>query len=102
LERLPDELGRAMDSELPVEPAAVLLVTAVFARTMWKYEDIGLGLVYKDAGALLQTLYMVAQALDLAGCAVHLRGENEIAAWLGLDPMEESLVACFALGAPAA
>jgi SagB-type dehydrogenase family enzyme len=102
LDRLPDELGRALDSELPVEPAAVLLITAVFARTMWKYEDIGLSLIYKDAGALLQTLHVVAQALGLAGCAVHLRGEAEIATWLGLDPLEESLVACFALGAPAA
>jgi SagB-type dehydrogenase family enzyme len=101
LDRLPDELGQALDSELPVEPAAVLLITAVFARTMWKYEDIGLSLIYKDAGALLQTLHVVAQALGLAGCAVHLRGETEIATWLGLDPMEEGLVACFALGVPA-
>jgi SagB-type dehydrogenase family enzyme len=101
LDRLPDELGPALASELPVEPAAVLLITAVFARTMWKYEDIGLSLIYKDAGALLQTLHLVAQALGLAGCAVHLRGETEIATWLGLDPMEESLVACFALGVPA-
>ena len=102
LDRLADELGQALDSDLPVEPAAVLLITAVFARTMWKYEGIGLSLIYKDAGALLQTLHMVAQALGMAGCAVHLRGEAEIAAWLGLDPMEESLVACFVLGAPAA
>ncbi|HXM58267.1 MAG TPA: SagB/ThcOx family dehydrogenase [Candidatus Dormibacteraeota bacterium] len=101
LDRLPDELGSAMNSELPVEPAAVLLITAVFGRTMWKYEDIGLSLIYKDTGALLQTLHLVAQALGLAGCAVHLRGEAEIAAWLGLDPMAESLVSCFAVGLPA-
>lgn len=102
LDRLPEELGQALGSELPVEPAAVLLVTAVFARTMWKYEQIGLSLIYKDAGALLQTLHLVAQALGLAGCIVHLRGESEIARWLGLDPMEESLVGCFAVGVPAA
>ena len=101
LDRLPEELGGALGSELPVEPAAVLLITAVFARTMWKYEQIGLSLVYKDAGALLQTLHLVAQALGLAGCIVHLRGEAEIARWLGLDPMEESLVGCFAVGASA-
>ena len=101
LDRLPGELGQALDSELPVEAAAVLLITAVFARTMWKYEQIGLGLIYKDAGALLQTLYLVAQALGLAGCAIHLRGEAQIATWLGLDPMEEALVACFAVGLPA-
>jgi SagB-type dehydrogenase family enzyme len=101
LSRLPDELGQALGSELPVEPAAVLLITAVFARTMWKYEHIGLSLIYKDTGALLQTLHLVAQALGLAGCAVHLRSEAEIATWLGLDPMEESLVATFAVGIPA-
>jgi SagB-type dehydrogenase family enzyme len=101
IDKLPAEMGRALDSQLPVEPAAVLLITAVFARTLWKYEGIGLGLIYKDAGALLQTFYLMAGALGLAGCAVQLRGEADVAGWLGLDPVEESLVACFALGLPA-
>jgi SagB-type dehydrogenase family enzyme len=100
LETLPDELGQAVDSALPVEPAAVLVVTAVFARTMWKYENVGLALVYKDTGCLLQTLSLTATSLGLAGCPVQLRGELATAAWLGLDPMEESLVGCFLVGMP--
>jgi SagB-type dehydrogenase family enzyme len=98
LDRLPDEIGAALDSDLPVEPAVLLLVTAVFARTLWKYEAIGLGLVYKDAGALLQTLHLAARGLGLAGCALNLREEAMVARWLGADPLEESLVAAFALG----
>jgi len=101
LESLPDELGAALDSALPVDPAVVLLVTAVFDRVMWKYEGIGLSLIYKDAGALLQTCYLMAHGLGLAGCAIHLRREAAVATWLGLDPLEESLVTAFALGRPA-
>ena len=100
LDELPERLGRCLDSDLPVEPAVVLLITAVFARTMWRYHDVGLGLIHRDTGALLQTLSLVATALGLAGCPVHLPGELAVARWLGLDPLEESLVGCFLLGLP--
>jgi len=100
VDALPAELGAALDSALPVDPAVLLLVTAVFDRVMWKYEGIGLSLIYKDAGALLQTCYLVARGIGLAGCAIHLRREAAVATWLGLDPLEESLVTAFALGRP--
>jgi SagB-type dehydrogenase family enzyme len=95
-----DELGAALGLGEPCDAPAFLLVTAVFARTLWKYEGIGLGLVYRDAGSLLQTLHLVATGLALAGSPAQLRRELEFSRWLGLDPSEESLVGCFVLGRP--
>lgn len=79
-------------------PQAVLVVTAVFARVMWKYEGIGLGLIARDVGCLYQTLYLVATALGLAPCSVGAGPELDNARWLGLDPLLESQVGCLLVG----
>jgi len=88
----------AAGGKLSRDPAAVLLITAVFERVLWKYRDLGLSLIYKDVGALFQTLDMVATALDLAPCAIGSGDEAENSRWLGLDPLCESQVGCFVVG----
>lgn len=85
---------------LPDDPPLLLLVTAVFARTMWKYERIGLSLILKDVGGLYQTMYLVATAMGLAPCALGGGDESANARWLGLDPLVESQVGCFLVGHP--
>jgi SagB-type dehydrogenase family enzyme len=82
------------------DPQVVLVITAVFGRVMWKYRDIGLVMIYKDTGCLMQTLYLVCTATQLAPCAIG--GGNEIATsrWLGLDPLVEAQVGCFLVGVP--
>jgi SagB-type dehydrogenase family enzyme len=82
--------------QLNRNPAAAVLITAVFDRTMWKYGDLGPSLIYRDAGCLIQTCYLVATALDIAPCA--LGGELDCSRWLQLDPKNESQVGCVLLG----
>ena len=79
-------------------PQAMLVVTAVFERTMWKYQGIGLSLIARDVGCLYQTLYLVATALGLAPCAVGGGRELDNDRWLGLDPLVESQVGCLLIG----
>lgn len=81
-------------------PAALVVITAVFARIMWKYRWVGLGLTYADTGCLYQTLYLAATALGLGPCAVGAAPEADNARWLGLDPLVESQVGCLVLGVP--
>jgi SagB-type dehydrogenase family enzyme len=81
-------------------PAAMLLLTSFFGRTLWKYEYMGLATIYKDVGCLTQTLYLQSIALGLAGCAVGGGPEQVIAGGLGLDHMEESYVGAFFVGHP--
>lgn len=89
-----DATGRKSDRA----PQAVILVTAVFGRIMWKYPGIGLPLIYRDVGCLYQTLYLVATALGLAPCAVGAGPELESSRWLGLEPRVESQVGAFLVG----
>lgn len=97
-ERLVRWVHAAAGGQLDRDPPAILLITAVFARVMWKYRDLGLSLIYKDTGCLMQTLYLVATAMDLAPCAIGGGEELLNSRWLGLDPLVESQVGCFLLG----
>lgn len=91
-------VNAATGDKLDREPPVVLLITAVFEQVMWKYQNLGLSLLYKDVGALFQTLYLVATALGLSPCAVGSGDEAENSRWLGLDPLCESQVGCFLIG----
>jgi SagB-type dehydrogenase family enzyme len=81
-----------------VAPAGLILITSRFERSLYKYGPLGLSLVYKDTGCLLQTLYLQATAADLAGYAIGGGPEAAIAAGLGLDPLTESYVGAFVFG----
>jgi len=100
-EQILRSVNTAAGGKLNRDPALVLLITAVFERLLWKYRNLGLSLIYKDVGAFLQTLYLVATVLELAPCAIGSGDEAGNSRWLGLDPLCESQVGCFIAG-PAA
>lgn len=79
-------------------PAAALLITAVFGRTLWKYRDLGLSLVYKDAGCLTHALSLSATAQNVGVKPVGGGDEYGNASLLGLDPLIESQVAGVLVG----
>jgi SagB-type dehydrogenase family enzyme len=92
-------MGRPSDS--PGEPAVLLVLTGVFARTCWKYRGIPYHLILQEVGALYQTMYLVAALLELAPCAVGAFPELAVTELLGLDSRDEAQVGLFALGLPA-
>jgi SagB-type dehydrogenase family enzyme len=79
-------------------PCVVFLVTAVFARTMWRYAYLGLATIYRDVGCLFQTMYLVATEMGLAPCAIGGVQDVENARWLQHDALEEAQVGSFLLG----
>lgn len=80
------------------DPAVVLLITAVLARIMPKYPELGARLMQQDAGCLLQTMYLVSTAMGLAPCALGGGDEESDSRYLGLDPAAERLVGYFLVG----
>jgi len=82
------------------EPDVTFVITAVFARTMWKYKYIGLATIMKDLGCLYQTMYLVATEMGLAPCAIGATNERLVRDWLKLNWFTESHVGCFTLGKP--
>ena len=82
-------------------PPVLIVLAARFARMFWKYEGVGYANLLKDAGALLQTMCLVATAMDLAPCALGGGDAEAFAAAAGLAYWEETSVAEFMLGHPA-
>ena len=81
-------------------PDVVFIITAVFARTMWKYEKLGLSLILSDLGCLYQTMYLVATQMKLAPCPIGGTEEELVKNWLNLNWFEESHIGTFMLGVP--
>jgi SagB-type dehydrogenase family enzyme len=82
------------------EPDVVFIITAVFARTTWKYDRLGVSLILSDLGSLYQTMYLVATELNLAPCPIGKTEEELVKNWLNLNWFEESHVGTFMLGLP--
>ncbi|MBB2890963.1 SagB family peptide dehydrogenase [Flexivirga oryzae] len=81
-------------------PAAALYLAAATRRVAWKYEQNVLELVNRDAGAVLQTLYLVATALGLAATAVAVNEHPPNSAVARFAPEPIINVGAFCLGLP--
>jgi SagB-type dehydrogenase family enzyme len=79
-------------------PAVLLIIDAIWPHLLRRYTDVGMISAYCDAGALLQTMYLVAADLGLACTAVSSMSALRNAELLNMDPLKESQVACFAIG----
>ncbi|MEM7712290.1 MAG: PatA/PatG family cyanobactin maturation protease [Cyanobacteria bacterium P01_A01_bin.68] len=79
-------------------PQILLVITARFGRMFWKYRSVAYAVVLKHVGVLYQNLYLVANSMGLAPCALG-NGDTEcFAQATGLDYIEESSVGEFILG----
>ena len=103
LERLPlraeAEVSRLTAyPELVGPAAAVVLVTAMFWRTRFKYALRGYRFALLEAGHLGQNLMLAAAALGLAIVPVGGVYDRRVEDLLGVDGVNESLVYAFSLG----
>ncbi|WP_051772416.1 SagB family peptide dehydrogenase [Saccharothrix sp. NRRL B-16314] len=78
-------------------PQVLFVLAARFGRVMRKYQSMAYALVLKDVGALVQTMYLVATAMDLAPCALGAGDAEVFATATGLHPLEEASVGEFIL-----
>jgi SagB-type dehydrogenase family enzyme len=90
--------GARRAARLPADPPVLVILAARFARTMWKYEGIAYASILKDAGGLMQTMYLVATAMGLAPCALGGGDAACFAAAAGTGFWEQSSVGEFILG----
>lgn len=81
--------------------AAVVLMTAVFARTQWKYPaPRAYRVVLIDAGHVCQTFCLVATWLALAPFCTMALADSRIEKDLGVDGARESVVYAAGVGLP--
>jgi len=79
-------------------PQVLITIAARFGRVSWKYSSLAYALVLKDAGVLIQTLYLMATDLGLGGCAIGSVNNDLFARMTGLAFHVEGPVGQFALG----
>jgi oxazoline/thiazoline dehydrogenase len=79
-------------------PQVLIVITARFQRLAWKYESIAYALMLKHVGALYQTMYLVATAMNLAPCGIGTGDSDLFAKAAGCNYYAETSVGEFALG----
>ena len=77
-----DELNRAGAEAVGNDAGTLLWHAAQFERTGSRYID-GESLVWRDAGALVVTISLLAELLDLSCCAIGATGEPHLSRALG-------------------
>jgi SagB-type dehydrogenase family enzyme len=83
--------------------AALFLMTAIFRRTMWKYDYArAYRVVLLDAGHLCQTFCLVATWLGLAPFCTAALKDTLIEQDLGIDGIRESVLYVAGVGLPSA
>jgi SagB-type dehydrogenase family enzyme len=92
------EDARRSAGELSYDPPLLLVLSARFRRTAWKYQSIAYRLILMEVGTLYQTMYLVATAMNLAPCALGCGNSDLFARLIGADYYRETSVGEFILG----
>jgi SagB-type dehydrogenase family enzyme len=79
-------------------PAILFVIAARFRRTAWKYESIAYHLILVELGALIQTMYLVATAMNLSACALGSGDSDRFANLIGSNYYLETSVGELLLG----
>lgn len=89
----------AMAMAQPDTPPHVLVVlTTRLPRFAWKYQSMAYRLTLMNAGVIIQTMYLVATDMGIAGCANGSGNSPLFAELTGLDPVGETSIGEFAIG----
>lgn len=83
-------------------PQVLITLASRFQRVGWKYSGMAYAAQLKNVGVLYQTFYLVATAMNLAGCALGLGNAARFSRLAGTHYFRESSVGEFMLGSPAA
>jgi SagB-type dehydrogenase family enzyme len=94
-----ENVGVALvDRQLLDRAAAVIVVTAMFWRTRFKYGQRGYRFALLEAGHLVQNVVLAAAALDVDALPLGGFYDSELDALVAVDGLEESTVYAVVLG----
>jgi oxazoline/thiazoline dehydrogenase len=96
LERALDEAWLA--SAETCRPQVLIMIASRFKRVSWKYRGIAYATQLKNCGVLYANMYLVAESMNLAACALGLGNPTRFACLAGCDFYSEGTVGEFMLG----
>lgn len=96
-----DVASAALDQRMAAQASVVLIWTAVFERSKWKYGQRAYRYIYLDAGHVAQNTALAAVTLDLGSCQIGALYDGEVNELLDIDGVEESTIYMTVVGRPA-
>jgi SagB-type dehydrogenase family enzyme len=84
--------------EVVAQASAVLLLTAIFQRTRFKYGERGYRFVLLDAGHVAQNMYLVATALGVGAVAIGGFLDDEANRLVEMNGVDEAVVYVVVIG----
>ena len=92
-EDLSQELAQsALEQKMCSNAPVVIIWTAVFSRTKWKYGQRAYRYIYLDAGHIAQNLALSATSIGLGSCQIGAFFDDEINQILDIDGFDESAI----------
>jgi SagB-type dehydrogenase family enzyme len=91
-------MRHALGEEMMERASVVLVLSAVFERSAWRYRERAYRYILFEAGHISQNIYLVATALGLGTCAVGAfddQGYNKI---MEVDGKQESVIYLMPVG----
>ena len=90
----------ALEQKACAEAPVVLVWTAVFERSKWKYAQRAYRYVYLDAGHIAENLALAATGSGLASCQIGAFFDDEVNQIIGVDGEDESALYLSVVGYP--
>jgi len=82
----------ALGQKMCADATVVLVWTAMFDRSKWKYAQRAYRYVYLDAGHIAQNLALSATSIGLGSCQIGAFFDDEVNQIVGVDGTEESVL----------
>ena len=88
----------ALEQKMCINAQVVLVWTAVFERSKWKYAQRAYRYVYLEAGHMAQNLALAATGIGLGACQIGAFFDDEVNQILGVDGKKESTIYLSVIG----
>jgi SagB-type dehydrogenase family enzyme len=91
-------MRHALGEEMMERASVVLVLSAVFERSAWRYRERAYRYILFEAGHISQNIYLVATALGLGTCAVGAFDDQGYNSIMGVDGKKESVIYLMPVG----
>jgi SagB-type dehydrogenase family enzyme len=91
-------IGCALDQEMAGESDVTFILTAIFQRVTWKYEERGYRYAYMEAGHIGQNIALQAASLGLGAVGIGAFYDDDVNKLIGIDGKSEAALYLYAVG----
>ena len=88
----------ALGQEMMAEASVILVLSAVFGRSQWRYRERAYRYILLEAGHISQNIHLVATAMGLGACAVGAFDDEGYNKMIGVDGRKESVIYLMIVG----